>query len=52
MTPKIADDFFLTVMPWRDTSCGSLESAICTRLLTLTVLISGSVPSSKEAVSV
>ena len=31
---------------------GRLESAICTRLLTLTVLMSGSVPSSNEAVSV
>ena len=52
MTPSSADDFFLTVTPWRWTSCGRLDSATWTRLLTLTVLMSGLVPSSNEAVSV
>ena len=49
MTPSSAEDFFLTVTPCCCTSGGSLASATCTRLLTLTVLMSGSVPSSNEA---
>ena len=31
----------MTVTPWRRTSSGSFDSATCTRLLTLTVLMSG-----------
>ena len=52
MTPQQRDDFFFTVTPCRCTSSGRLDSATCTRLLTLTVLMSGLVPSSNEAVSV
>src|SRR5690348_14015152 len=41
MTPSSADDCFFTVTPCFCTSCGSLDSATCTRLLTLTVSMSG-----------
>ena len=51
MTPSSAEDFFFTVTPWRCTSGGSCASATWTRLLTLTVLMSGLVPSSNDAVS-
>ena len=51
MTPSSADDCFLTVTPCLRTSSGSFDSATCTRLLTLTVLMSGSVPSSNDTFS-
>ncbi len=47
----MAEERFCTVTPLRCTSAGSLASAVCTRLLTLTVLMSGSVPMSKDTVS-
>ena len=46
----MAEDRFCTVTPLRCTSSGSFGSAACTRLLTLTVLMSGLVPSSKLTV--
>jgi hypothetical protein len=48
----MADDFFLTVTPWRLTSSGSCGMARETRFWTLTVLMSGSVPTAKLTVSV
>ena len=51
MTPSSAEDCFFTVTPCFRTSSGSFDSATCTRLLTLTVLMSGSVPSSNDTFS-
>ena len=48
----IADERFCTVSPCCCTSVGNCESALCTRLLTLTVSMSGLVPSSKLTASV
>ena len=44
MNCRIAEDFFCTVSPSCCTSAGSCDSAVCTRLLTLTVSMSGLVP--------
>ena len=52
MTWRMAEDFFLTVRPWRRTSSGSFGSASETRFCTLTVLMSGSVPTAKLMLSV
>jgi hypothetical protein len=49
ITPSNAEDCFFTVTPWRFTSSGNFANATCTRLLTLTVLMSGFVPSSNDA---
>ena len=46
----MAEERLRTVTPLRCTSGGSLDSACCTRLLTLTVSMSGLVPSSKLTV--
>ena len=46
----MADDRFCTVTPLRCTSCGKRLSAACTRLLTLTVLMSGLLPSANDTV--
>jgi hypothetical protein len=51
MTPSSADDLFFTVTPCFCTSLGSFDSAVWTRLLTFTVLMSGLVPSSNDTVS-
>ena len=48
----MVDDFFCTVTPWRVTSCGSCAMAACTRLFTLMVFWSGSVPMAKVTVMV
>ena len=46
------EDCLRTVTPARCTSCGSRASAAWTRLLTLTVLMSGLVPSVNDTLSV
>jgi len=51
-TWSMAVDFFFTVRPWRLTSSGSWAVAWLTRFWTLTVLMSGSVPSAKDTLSV
>ena len=40
-----------TFRPWSRTDCGSRASACCTRLLTLIVAWSGSVPISNDTVT-
>ena len=45
-----ADDCFLVMTPWRCTSGGSRAIAWFTRLVTFTVLMSGSEPTSKLTV--
>ena len=52
ITCSIAEDFFLTERPCCWTSCGSLATASWTRLFTLTVFWSGSVPRAKLTSSV
>ena len=46
----MAEERLATVTPWRWTSAGRRERAAWTRLLTLTVLMSGLVPRAKETV--
>ncbi len=43
----MAEDFFCTVRPSAWTSGGSWAMAVCTRLLTATTSLSGSVPCAK-----
>jgi hypothetical protein len=50
-TARIELDCLLTVTPRRWTSVGSAETARCTRLLTLMVAWSASVPVAKVTVS-
>jgi hypothetical protein len=51
MTCRMADDFFLTSIPWLVTSDGSCAWASWTRFCTSTVLMSGSVPTWKVMTS-
>ena len=46
----MVEERFLAVTPWRRTSSGRVGSAACTRLSTLIVARSGSVPMAKVIV--
>jgi hypothetical protein len=50
MNCRIAADRLITVRPCSWTACGSCGIAVCTRLLTLTVAVSGLVPTANETV--
>ena len=52
MSCSSADDFFFTLTPCARASCGSFASASATRFCTLTVLMSGAVPTAKLTFSV
>ena len=52
MNCRTADERLRTVRPCSVTWAGNCDCAVCTRLLTLTVSMSGLVPSSNETVSV
>ena len=49
-TSRKEEDCFFTVTPYWRTMSGSMAWAACTRLFTLTVAMSGSVPISKYTV--